>query len=117
MSLAAGLRLGAYEVLSLIGAGGMGEVYRARDVRLGREVAVKALPTELAHDPIRLQRFEHEACAAAALNHPNILAVFDSGRFCRAQSVSGARSRRSFSRSPRLITYVHLVETAASISP
>jgi eukaryotic-like serine/threonine-protein kinase len=79
MSLATGSRLGPYEVLAPIGAGGMGEVYRARDTRLGREVAIKVLPDSYASDPERLKRFEHEARAASALNHPNILTVFDIG--------------------------------------
>ena len=79
MPLASGRRLGPYEVLGLLGAGGMGEVYRARDPRLGREVAVKVLPEEVAGDPERLQRFEREARAVAALSHPNILTVFDVG--------------------------------------
>ena len=74
-----GARLGPYEVVALIGAGGMGEVYRARDTRLGRDVAIKVLPTEFAADPDRLHRFEQEAKAVAALNHPNILALFDVG--------------------------------------
>ena len=77
--VAPGSRLGAYEVLSLIGAGGMGEVYRARDARLRRDVAIKVLPAGVVGDPERLQRFEQEARAAAALNHPNILAVYDIG--------------------------------------
>jgi serine/threonine protein kinase/tetratricopeptide (TPR) repeat protein len=72
-------RLGPYEILAPIGAGGMGEVYRAKDTRLGREVAVKILPAEFAADPERLRRFEHEARAAAALNHPNILVLHDLG--------------------------------------
>ena len=79
MSLSAGTRLGCYEILSLIGAGGMGEVYRARDARLGRDVAIKVLPSEFAADPDRLRRFEQEARAVAALSHPNILAVYDVG--------------------------------------
>ena len=79
MALAAGTRLGAYEILDAIGAGGMGEVYKARDSRLGRDVAIKILPSTLATDPDRLRRFEQEARAAAALNHPNILAVHDIG--------------------------------------
>jgi WD40 repeat protein len=79
MPLAAGQRLGPYEILELVGAGGMGEVYRARDPRLGRDVAVKVLPAEMGADPERLRRFEQEARAVAALNHPNILTVFDVG--------------------------------------
>jgi serine/threonine-protein kinase len=80
MSFAPRARLGAYEVVALIGAGGMGEVYRARDPRLGRDVAVKVLPAGLSSDAERLRRFEQEARAAAALNHPNILAVYDIGQ-------------------------------------
>jgi len=77
--LAAGSRLGPYTILAPIGAGGMGEVYRARDPRLGREVAVKVLPEGVSGDADRLRRFEQEARAASALNHPNILTVFDTG--------------------------------------
>ena len=80
MTLTAGTRLGPYEVLAPVGAGGMGEVYRARDPRLGRDVAVKVLPAAFSADPERLHRFEQEARAAAALNHPNILAVHDIGQ-------------------------------------
>ena len=76
MTLVPGAILGQYEILSPLGAGGMGEVYRARDTRLDREVAIKVLPEFLTSDPDRLLRFEHEARAAAALNHPNILAVY-----------------------------------------
>jgi eukaryotic-like serine/threonine-protein kinase len=79
MALASGTKLGPYEILSALGAGGMGEVYRARDPRLGREVAIKVLPSGSASDSERLRRFEQEARATAALNHPNILAVFDIG--------------------------------------
>jgi TolB-like protein/Flp pilus assembly protein TadD len=79
MNLTAGTRLGRYEVVSFIAAGGMGEVYRARDPRLGRDVAVKILPASMACDAERLQRFEYEAQATSALNHPNILVVFDIG--------------------------------------
>ena len=79
MSLIAGTRLGPYEVVAPLGAGGMGEVYRARDPRLGREVAIKVLPGGLAEDAERLRRFEQEARAVGALNHPYILAVFDTG--------------------------------------
>ena len=79
MPLAPAFRLGPYEVLEFLSAGSMGEVYRARDVRLGREVAVKVLPAVLAGDPLRLERFEKEARAAGALNHPNVLAIYDIG--------------------------------------
>ncbi len=80
MSLAPGTRLGPYEILSLLGAGGMGEVYRARDTRLGREVAVKVLPEDLAGDPERVARFEREARSASALSHAYAVSVFDVGR-------------------------------------
>ncbi len=79
MPLAAHRRLGPYDIVGKIGAGGMGEVYRARDERLGRDVAIKVLTAEFAADPERLRRFEQEARAASALNHPNILTVFDVG--------------------------------------
>lgn len=79
MTLPAGTRLGPYEVLALLGAGGMGEVYRARDTRLGREAAVKVLPAALSADGERLARFESEARAASALNHPNIVTIYDVG--------------------------------------
>ena len=81
MPLASGTKLGPYEIQSPLGAGGMGEVYRARDTRLGRDVAVKILPESFADDADRLRRFEQEARAAAALNHPNILAVFQMGTY------------------------------------
>ena len=81
MNLAPDSRLGPYEIASLIGAGGMGEVYRARDSRLGRDVAIKVLPPAFAADPDRLQRFEQEARATAALNDPNIVAIYDVGAF------------------------------------
>jgi serine/threonine protein kinase len=77
--LSAGTRLGPYEILSPLGAGGMGEVYKARDIRLDRWVALKVLPADMASDPDRLRRFEQEARAASALNHPNILSVHDVG--------------------------------------
>jgi len=77
MTLASGTKLGRYEIRSLIGAGGMGEVYLARDPRIGRDVAIKVLPTNLTDDKERLARFEQEAQAAGSLNHPNILAIYD----------------------------------------
>ena len=75
-----GATLGPYQLGPALGAGGMGEVYRARDTRLGRDVAVKILPPEVAGDAGRVTRFEREARAVAALNHPHILSIFDVGR-------------------------------------
>ena|SRR5262252_672 len=77
MSLA-GTRLGAYEILARIGAGGMGEVYRGRDARLGRDVAIKVLPASVANDSDRLARFEPEARVLASLNHAHIAQIYDS---------------------------------------
>jgi hypothetical protein len=79
MALTSGTKLGPYEILSPLGAGGMGEVYRARDTRLGRDVAIKILPQDLSQDAGRAQRFEHEARVLGALNHPNLLAIYDVG--------------------------------------
>src|SRR3954463_5785783 len=80
MALSVGSRLGTYEIIAGIGAGGMGEVYRARDAKLDRDVALKVLPSALSADPSALSRFEREAKAVAALSHPNILSIFDFGR-------------------------------------
>jgi len=80
VSLHTGVRLGSYEIVAPLGEGGMGEVYRARDDRLGRDVAIKVLPSGFADDPERLKRFEREARATAALSHPNILAIYNIGR-------------------------------------
>jgi len=79
MSLSPGTRLGPYEVSGALGAGGMGEVYRARDTRLGRDVAIKVLPASFSTDPDRRARFEREAQAVATLSHPNVIAIFDTG--------------------------------------
>ena len=79
MTLSAGMRLGPYEIVGPVGAGGMGEVYHARDTRLGRDVAVKVLPGGVSHTPERLHRFEQEARLAGSLNHPNVLTLFDVG--------------------------------------
>jgi serine/threonine protein kinase/WD40 repeat protein len=102
MPLSAGTRLGPYEILAPIGAGGMGEVYRARDTRLERDVAVKVLPPAFAGDPAALARFEREAKAVAALSHPNILAVHDFGesggaRFAVMELLDGESLRQRLS--------------------
>ena len=79
MPLATGTRLGPYEIVASLGAGGMGEVYRARDPKLGRDVAIKVLPESLRERPEALERFEREARSVAALSHPNILSIFELG--------------------------------------
>ena len=99
MTLGAGTKLGQFEVLSLLGTGGMGEVYRARDERLRREVALKVLPASIAQDADRLRRFESEARAASALNHPNIVTVHEIGKadgttFMAMELVDGASLRQ-----------------------
>ena len=98
MSLTPGSRLGPYEIVAPLGAGGMGEVFRARDTRLGREIAIKILSTGLPLEPERLARFEHEARAAAALNHPNITVLYDVGTY--ALALAG----RALSETPYLVT-------------
>ena len=97
MPLTAGTRLGPYELVCAIGAGGMGEIYRARDTRLNRDVAVKVLPRLLATDESALARFEREAKALAALSHPNLLAIHDFGVHDRT---APARARTYGSLSP-----------------
>ncbi len=94
MTIAAGTKLGSYEVAALIGAGGMGEVYRAHDIKLGRDVAIKVLPEAFAHDADRLSRFQREAKMLAALNHPNIATIYglehsDGAQFLVMELVSG----------------------------
>src|SRR2546422_4300672 len=79
MALTSGTKLGPYEIVAPLGAGGMGEVYRARDTRLERTVAIKILPAAFSSDADRLQRFEHEARVLSSLNHPNLLAIHDVG--------------------------------------
>jgi len=81
MQLQPGTKLGPYEILAPLGAGGMGEVYRAHDARIGREVAIKILPAAYSADQDRLRRFEQETRAAGLLNHGNILAIYDVGSF------------------------------------
>ena len=102
MALPQGTRLGPYEIVSALGAGGMGEVYRARDTRLDRDVAIKILPERFGHDAERLSRFEREAKAASALNHPNILHIYDVGaadgmRYIAMELVEGETLRRRLS--------------------
>lgn len=105
MALAPGTRFGAYEILSPLGAGGMGVVYRARDSRLGREVALKVLPEHLAGDRERLRRFEQEARSASALNHPNIITIYELGQadstcYIAMELVEGDTLRRLLAAGP-----------------
>jgi Tol biopolymer transport system component len=105
MSLAPGTRLGPYEVIAAIGAGGMGEVYRARDTKLGRDVALKILPESFTHDPERLARFRREAHVLAALNHPHIGAIYgldeaDGRQFLVLELVDGESLDRRIARGP-----------------
>src|SRR5580658_2285880 len=105
MPLSTGDKLGPYEILAPIGSGGMGEVYRARDTRLGREVALKVLPASLMNDPERQARFTQEARAASALNHPNIVTVYDIGRengvpFIVSELIHGESLRAIISEGP-----------------
>ena len=104
MTLPPGTRLGPYEIVSALGAGGMGEVYRARDPRLGRDVAVKVLPAAATHDPDRLARFLQEARTIAALSHPNLLAIFDVGAgdvpYLVTELVEGETLRARIARGP-----------------
>ena len=95
MALTAATRLGPYEIVAPLGAGGMGEVYRARDTRLDRTVAIKVLPDMLADDPDALARFEREAKAVAALSHPNILSIFDFGTSSADDSSPSSRRMKS----------------------
>jgi serine/threonine protein kinase len=119
MPLALGSKLGPYEILALLGAGGMGEVYRARDTRLGRDVALKILPADVAADPARRQRFETEARAVAALNHPNIVSVYDvafEGRmaFTVSELVPGETLRHTIESGPAPVRKV--LDIAAQIA-
>src|SRR5512132_2524645 len=100
-----GRRLGSYDILDKLGEGGMGEVWRARDSRLNRSVAVKILPSEVAGDPLRRERFEQEARALGALNHPNIVAVYDIGQsdgqaYIVSELVDGESLRAAIERGP-----------------
>jgi len=119
MPLAAGARLGPYEIVAPLGAGGMGEVYRAQDSRLGREVAIKVLPEHLARDAQALARFEREAKAVAALSHSNILAIHDAGKegdipYSVTELLEGETLRSSLQRAP--LPWRKAVELAAAVA-
>ena len=103
MSLPAGARLGPYEIVALIDAGGMGEVYRAKDTRLERVVAIKVLPGGVAAAPLALERFQREAQAASALNHPNICTIYDVGAdppFIAMELLEGETLQQRLNRGP-----------------
>ncbi len=107
MTLDAGTKLGRYKILSQIGAGGMGEVYLAEDLRLRRKIALKVLPEKIAQNKDRLHRFEQEAFAASALNHPNILTIYEFGaeknvHFLSSEFVEGNTLRQRVSEEPPL---------------
>jgi serine/threonine protein kinase len=119
MRLSTGARLGPYEILAPLGAGGMGEVYRARDTRLDRTVAVKVLPEPLAKDADALERFEREAKAVAALTHPNILAIHDFGisegiAYAVTELLEGETLRARLDRG--LLSQKHAVDYALQIA-
>src|SRR5947209_16388756 len=105
MTLSAGTRLGPYEIVSALGAGGMGEVYRAKDTKLGRDVALKILPESFTHDPERLARFRREAQVLASLNHPHIGAIYgldeaNGQQFLVLELVDGESLDRRITRGP-----------------
>src|SRR6266568_300255 len=119
MTLAPGSKLGSYEILAPLGAGGMGEVYRARDPRLSRDVAIKVLPEHLSKDPQALSRFEREAKAAAALSHPNLLAIYDVGSeqavaYAVTELLEGETLRSCLGRGP--VPWRKAAEIAAAIA-
>jgi serine/threonine protein kinase len=119
MSIEPGTRLGPYEILAPLGSGGMGEVYRARDTRLERDVAIKILPGHLAQNPRALARFEREAKAVAALSHPNIMAIYDFGceggiTYAVAELLEGETLRSRLRRSA--LGWRKAVETGVAIA-
>ena len=116
MAMSPGTRLGPYEILSPIGAGGMGEVYKAKDLKLGRDIAIKVLPQEMAADSNHLRRFEQEARAASALNHPNIITIYEIGEhegapYIAMEYVNGVTLREMLAGGPlpndKLIRYAN----------
>src|SRR5450755_4781777 len=104
MPLTSGTKLGPYEIQSVLGSGGMGEVYRARDTRLDRTVALKILPAAFSAEPDRLHRFQHEAKILSTLNHPNVLAIYDVAEFLEGQSLREALAAGTLPRR-KLIEY------------
>src|SRR6187402_3343436 len=119
MSLTAGTRLGPYEVVAPLGAGGMGEVYRARDRRLERDVAIKVLPEHLSENPQALARFTRETRSLAALSHPNLLAIFDTGdgdgvRYAVTELLEGETLRAMIARGPS--PWRHAAEIVAALA-
>src|SRR5262245_54983164 len=119
MALAAGEKLGPYEIVAPLGAGGMGEVYRAKDTRLDRDVAVKVLPEHLANNPAALTRFEREAKAVAALAHPNILVLHDVGEhngihYAVTELLEGETLRDRLGRGP--LAWRKAVELGAAVA-
>src|SRR6266852_1463864 len=116
MALTSGTRLGPYEILAPLGAGGMGEVYRARDTRLDRTVAIKILPPHLSEDPILRQRFEREAKAISSLNHPHICVLHDVGtqdgvQFLVMECVEGETLAKRLEKGPLALEQVLKVGT------
>src|SRR5947209_18994845 len=119
MTIASGTRIGRYEINALIGEGGMGEVYRAQDTELHRAVALKFLRAEVASDEKRMQRFIQEARAASALNHPNILTVYEIGqadgaRFFAAEFVDGVTLREALTR--RKMKLIEVLDVAIQVA-
>jgi serine/threonine protein kinase len=122
MALTSGTKLGPYEIQAALGAGGMGEVYRARDTRLGRDIAVKVLPESFAGDADRLQRFEQEARVLGTLSHPNLLAIYDVGtqggiHYLVSEYLEGETLRERMSAEPlpqrKAIEYAQQIANAA----
>ena len=117
MPLQAGTRLGPYEVIALIGAGGMGEVWLATELRLGRKVALKLLPADLTRDPDRILRFEQEARAASALNHPNVCTIHALGETSEGQHYIAMEYVEGETLRQRLASVAALASARRSTSP